>query len=854
VAALVERDDELSLLLAFADAGEGRLVLLSGEAGAGKTALLGAWRERLRDRCRVMMGRCEPLAAPTPLGPLFEMLPSFPEHVAELLVGGGQPAQLFAAVLEELSTVRSVLVLDDVHFADEATVDLIRYLGRRIEDTPSVLVTAYRPGEIGRAHPFRSVLGELGRHITRIELQPLTVAGVTRLAEGTGQDPVELYRRSGGNPLFVTELLAHPGETLPASVADAVLARSHQLPRTAWDVLDAVAIAPEGLPLDVVSELAPHAGDDVDQAVGVGLLEVDEGRVRCRHDLIRMALSDNVPPARSVQLHRRLVDLLSTRPATPAGIASLAHHAVRGVLPDPAVRWSLEAARRAATAGAHRQAADHYENVLRFRDALDDARLAEVLAASSYQLYLVGRLEEASVRAADMLSTASEPAARGRALRWMSRLAWFQGRSDEAERHGRAAVAVLEAEGSDQHELAFAYSNLAQLAMLHSDGEQTRHWATRALEIARPAGDIEVIAHALNNLGSSLDEPASMHLVEESLELALRHHLGEHAARAFTNLAYQAAWRYHLSQAEDLLRRGMDYTETSDLDTWWWYMRGTRARVHVIRGRWRRAAADTEAVLATQTLPMMRHEALVAAAQLAMRTGGDHIEEAVMAAVRAGPAIGEYQRLALSAAVASEWLWRSRQESEALDAQIDEALAVALRRGDPWGAASIAYWQCRRGRPIPGGDYAEPVQLELRGDLTGAARAWAEARMTVDAAVLRAELADRDGARRAVDELVAFGATGTAEALRAHLQARGLHLPLIVTRPPEPENRAGLTNRQLEVLHCLGRGLSNADIANELYISQKTAEHHVSAVLMKLGARSRSEAVARAREHQMLSS
>lgn len=146
---LVERDDEMALLLTLAHAGEGRLVLLSGEAGAGKTTLLRAWRERLGDRCRAMMGRCEPLATPTPLGPLFEVLPSFPDHVAELLVGGGQRVQLFAAVLEELSAVRSVLVLDDVHFADEATVDLIRYLGRRIEDTPSVLVAAYRPGQVG---------------------------------------------------------------------------------------------------------------------------------------------------------------------------------------------------------------------------------------------------------------------------------------------------------------------------------------------------------------------------------------------------------------------------------------------------------------------------------------------------------------------------------------------------------------------------------------------------------------------------------------------------------------------------------------------------------------------------------
>lgn len=807
MAALVERDHELALLLALADAGEGRLVLLSGEAGAGKTALLGAWRDRLGDRCRVMTGRCEPLAAPTPLGPLFEMLPSFPDRVTELLVDGAQRARLFAAVLDELSAVRSVLVFDDVHFADEATVDLIRYLGRRIEDTPSMLVTAYRPGQIGRTHPVRSVLGELGRHITRVELQALTIAGVTTLAAGSGRDPVELYRASGGNPLFVTQLLAHPGDTLPASVADAVLARSQQLAPTAWDVLDAVAIAPDGLPLDVVSELAPHAGNDVDQAVGAGLLEVDEGRVRCRHDVIRMALRDNVPPARSVQLHRRLVDLLSSRPATPTGIASLAHHAVEGVLPDPAVHWSLEAARRAATAGAHRQAADHYENVLRFRDTLDDAQLADVLEASSYELYLVGRLEEAGVRAADVLSTVTEPAARGRALRWMSRLAWFQGQPDEAEQHGRAAVALLEAEPSDSHELAFAYSNLAQLAMLRSDGERTRHWASRALEIARPARDIEVIAHALNNLGASLDDAASTHLLEESLALALRHDLGEHAARAFTNLAGQAAWRRDLAQAEDHLRRGMEYTESSDLDTWWWFMRGTRARVHVMRGRWRHAASDTEAVLATQTQPLMRYEALVAAAQLAMRTGGDHVEEAAVAAARAGPAIGEYERLVLSAAVASEWLWRGRQASEALDAQIDEALAAALGRGDPWGAASIAYWQRRRSRPIAGGDYADPVQLVLRGDLAGAARAWDEAHMALHAAVLQAESADRDGARRAVDDLVAFGATGTAEALRARLLDRGLRLPAIATRRQRAENPAGLTNRQLEVLDCLARGL-----------------------------------------------
>lgn len=292
---LVERDQQLETLVGAAERGGG-VVLVTGDAGAGKTSLLTAFRDRLDHRYRFRMGRCDPLSTPIPLAPLYEMLPTLPPAVSDELGSDGRRERVFRELFAALDSEPNVLVIDDAHWADQATVDLLRFLGRRIAATSALLVCAYRSGEVDRRHPLRVFLGELGVQAHRIEVPPLSFPAVAALTSDSGLDPHRVYSLTGGNPFLVTEMLADPAGELPASVADAVAARAATLPESAWQVLDAVALSPEGLELDLLEQLQAGAVQDADRGVAAGLLQIDGVRVRARHELVRRALEARFPP------------------------------------------------------------------------------------------------------------------------------------------------------------------------------------------------------------------------------------------------------------------------------------------------------------------------------------------------------------------------------------------------------------------------------------------------------------------------------------------------------------------------------------------------------------------------------
>ena len=767
---LVERDQQLETLLSAAERG-GRVVLVTGEAGAGKTSLLTAFREQLDHRHRFRMGRCDPLSTPVPFAPLYEMLPTLPAALREELGSGGQRERVFRELFGELASEPNVLVIDDAHWADQATVDLLRFLGRRISDTPALLVCSYRTGEVDRSHPLRVFLGELGVQAHRVDLPPLTFPAVAALSRRRGLDARRIYALTGGNPFLVTELLNDREGELPASIADAVAARAATLPDSAWQVLDAIALSPEGLELDLLEQLQRGAVQDTDRAVAVGLLRVDGVRVRARHELVRLALEANVPPVRRVGMHRLLLQLLEARTPGPAEAAVLAYHAIEGGDSHQAVHYSLQAAQRAREAGAHREARAHLANTLRFKAVMEPATLAATLEAASYESYLTGEIDQAQQLAGELAELTSDPVARGRALRWMSRLAWFQGRRQQASDYGTRAVGLLEG-SDDAHELAFAYSNLAQLAMLAGDLAQAERWGAAALELASPRNDTEVIVHALNNMGAGRYDDVGEQRLEESLALSLEGQLGEHAARAFTNLGFAHAWRHQLAAAEEVLSRGMEYTEAGDVDTWWWYMRGTRSRLRLLAGDWEGAAGDAAAILAAQSLPLMRHEALVTQARLALRRGLPDAAEAVREAVETGLEIGEHIREVLAAAVAAEAAWTVGEIPGEWERLIERKLA-AEQTSEPWSAAMIAFWQLRRQLPVPDVAYPEPIALDRAGDHAAAALAWESLGCRFETALLRGWSGDDEALRRGVEALRGLGADATLQALRRDLQHRG---------------------------------------------------------------------------------
>src|SRR4051812_9666337 len=379
---MLERSQELSLLaeaLARAAGGAGgRLVLVGGEAGVGKTLLLRRFCDEQSGSARVLWGGCEALFTPSPLGPFLDVAEATAGELAELIEAGAMPHQVAAALMRELQKRTTVLVLEDLHWADEATLDVLRLLARRVEAAPALVIASYRDDELDRDHPLRIVLGELAPRDTveRLRVEPLSRAAVATLAETRGIDAGELHRTTGGNPFFVSEVLAAGDEAIPATVRDAVLARAARLSPAARDLLDAVAVCSQKAEPWLLEALAGDAAGSLEECLGSGMLVGEPGGVRFRHELARLAVADTLPPDRHVALHAAALSALAGRPAGMPDAARLAHHADAAGDGTAVLRFAPAAATGASELGAHREAAAQYARALRFGEGLSPERRA----------------------------------------------------------------------------------------------------------------------------------------------------------------------------------------------------------------------------------------------------------------------------------------------------------------------------------------------------------------------------------------------------------------------------------------------------------------------------------------------
>jgi predicted ATPase len=245
---LIERESQLAALHQYADEasqGHGRLVLISGEAGVGKSVLLEEFAQGLED-ARWLWAACDGLFTPAALGPLLDIASQLDGELLRLCRAEARRDQLYGALLGQLGDLESltVLAIEDVHWADEATLDLLSYLGRRIQHLRVLLLVTYRDDALAVDDPLRLTLGTLAsqRATRRLSLATLSVGGVGILARGSGIDAAELHQLTAGNPFFVTEVVQAGSDALPASVRDAVLARTRTLKTQARDALEVAAL------------------------------------------------------------------------------------------------------------------------------------------------------------------------------------------------------------------------------------------------------------------------------------------------------------------------------------------------------------------------------------------------------------------------------------------------------------------------------------------------------------------------------------------------------------------------------------------------------------------------------------
>ncbi|HYV77251.1 MAG TPA: AAA family ATPase, partial [Streptosporangiaceae bacterium] len=618
----------------------------------------------------MLVGYCDDLATPRTLGPFRDLVGSVGTELSHAVMDGRERDRVLTALRTELTWPDhpTVLVIEDVHWADDATLDALRYLIRRIADLPAVLILTYRDDELNREHPLHGLLGQASRsdHVRHLPLRRLSQQAVRQLSAGSSVDAHDLFELTSGNPFFVHELLVSAqGERVPPTIADAVLARVRSLDPSVQDVLEQLAVVPSVLDRWLVDVLVPGAGQGGEGTVAAlaaaeerGLLSVSTRKIAFRHELTRRAVADAVPAARLMALNQRVLDALIDHDGSD--VSRIVHHAAQAGDQDAIIQYGPVAGRDAAGAGAHREAVAHFGLVLEHQDRFAPGERAELLAQYAIECYTIGAIDKAvgaGQRAVEESRSLDDPCPLGSSLRWLSRIWWMAGNRANAEQAGQEAISVLERAG-DSRLLALALSNESQLCMLAHRLAESVEYGERAAALARETGDAAVMAHALTNIGISrwlLGDPAGQPLLDEALRVALEAGDVEDACRAYVGLVWNLLNWVRLDEAERYLTAAMKLAEDTEFFGILSYMQAARARLDFARGSWDEAVRDAEA--AVDAFLPARCPALIVLGRVHARRGQPQASRLLSSAWKLAVQIDELQRLGPAAAARAEDAW-----------------------------------------------------------------------------------------------------------------------------------------------------------------------------------------------------
>ena len=849
--ALLEREGDLAALRdAVRDAAErrGSVVVLAGEAGIGKSSLVRAWAADPGTDARVLVGYCDDFLTSRTLGPLHDVARGTGGALAEAVAAADTGAVLDALLAELDNPLRpTVLVLEDLHWADEATLDVVRYIGRRVERLPAVLAITFRDDEVAPDHPLTGVLGVLpSGQVRRVQPHRLSRAAVATLTAGTDLDAETVLRSTSGNPFFVTEV-ARTGGALPASVADAVLARLRTLPRAAREAVELLSVMPRR---SDPQELDALLGDAtvIAPAEEHGVLTVEDGLTGFRHELARQAVLTSLPATLRAQHHERVLDHLL---ATGADGATILHHAVEARRRDLIAAYGPATAYEAFHAGAHRQAVHHQALVLRSAELLDPADHARLLEENAWSLYNLHRFDGA-LTAADQAVALREQQGdlpgRVRALLTAARMAYMTSRPGRCFERLAAAAALVEGVGDPALE---AEVRVNQAAMLHlsDQHEQAVAEATAAVDLVaveeRP--DVHVLAGVYRGGARFfLGDDGGIDEIRAAADLGLATGRPEPTARAYTNLVEFLVARRQWADAEGAIAEALAFYDDWDLRAHRYNTLGQQAFADLWRGRWAEARRRLEWLLKLDVeAGVLRTIPLVALGFLAVRAGDPDAAEVVDAAW--GPALdsGEDWYLVHAACAGLELAW-TRDDAALADPYVAPALDAARRAyWMPWVRWRLSFLD----RDVPGEPLRDgPERTALEDGWRAGADAWEALGMPYEQALELLRSGEEEPTLEALTILDDLGAAPAARIARRRLRELGVRT---IPRGPQTstrENPAGLTDRQMDVLPLLARGLTNVEIAERLVVSVRTVDHHVSAILRKLEVGSRTDVAERTRE------
>lgn len=857
---LLERErllDQLADLLAEAERGKGRLVLVAGEAGIGKTALVDTFCRGRAGPTPLLWGCCDAVVPARPFAPLGDIAEA--DGTLQRALHAADRDRVFEAFLalaRRLSASKGIIVFDDLHWADDATFDLLRVVGRRLRELSILVIGTYRDDEVGSGHPLRLALGDMPADaITELRVPRLSIDAVRALAKESRLDGDLVYRVTEGNAFFVTEVLAAGDEQLPAAVSDSVLARAARLTPSAQHALAAASVLGERSEPRVVCDVAECDPAALDECVARGMLERDGETLRFRHELAQRAVRERLTASERVGLHIRALEALR---GTGAGPAELLHHAVEAGDTQAVAELAPPAADRAASLGAHREAVAHYAAALNLGGPLEERSRAELLEAHGREALAIDDVETALASQNEALSfwrDLGDIAREASCLRALSSTLWAAGDVDGAVANAELAVELLTSISAPDRDLGRAYATLAQRHFTRGvDDDAAIRWAEGARTFAERANDELAAVHALTTIGVTEvlgGAETGWVKLQESVARAKSAGFLEEASRALINIIEAArdtrTYTFVDRYREEALRYMKEENPYHDL-----YRRrliAVLAEVALERGAFEEAERLTlELVSEGLTAKLIRVKTLTVLGRLKARRGDPAAGSLLEDALALADPRGEAQDLCPLFAARAEAAWLEGDATQA-GREAESGLALAMQASPmPWWRGELGFWGWRSGAldqlPV---DSAEPFLLHASGRLYEAATSWEAIGCPYQQALALADAPDEESLQSALRTFRTLGATPMARTVVQRLRERGVRQIPSGPRRETRGNPAGLTSREVEVLVLLTEGMRNAQIAERLVVSPKTVDHHVSAILRKLAVPNRAAAADEAR-------
>lgn len=837
-----------------ASEGEGHCILLSGEAGIGKTALVKEFCKLLSNTCAIYQGACDDLFTPRPLAPLYDVLWQVNKERWTVPPSHEERSVLFTNFFQELSTKKSnlLIVFEDMHWADEGTLDFIKFFVRRLGQLPCLFILTYRDSETNLTRPLRNVLGELPPDsFTKMALTPLSKHAVEEMATQKGYNGEDVYKISGGNPFYVNEILASYSPGVPEKIKNSILSvyeRQKEGTRNAWEIW---SIMPDGLEVEYVPRV--KSSWVISNCFAIGVIIIKNGKVVFKHELYRRTIEESLTSFKKIELNKKMLELFLETFEAKGEIERILHYAKNANEKDMVVKYAAAAAGKAASTGAHKEASKLWLTAIEYVEGKDIKQLTEFYEAYSYECYLSNQIKEAisfTEKVLDIRKKETDIDEITECLCFLSRLWRIEGDRKNAERFAAQAIELVKELQSPSMAKSLAYSNISEIKMLYDNQAEYTPREESTIEIATESGNEKMLCRAMNAFGALQmlipgSEDKGIALLQQCLEIALKNGYYEHAAATYANLAGTALRIKKYELASRTLEAGILYSEERGLSFWNAYLLSQKAKLELEKGNLPEAWKIADNLLKNENQPhVIKITTLNVLARIAMRRGDDAL--ALLPEVKTMSfAMMEPQRVIAAMATLFEYEWLTGKTVIEKD-DIEQTSALIPINGMDVEKSELTFWMLKAGRHfVLQNEIAGHYDVSSEQKVMKAAAFWEQSGCPYEQALVLFE-GNEDEKRKAIAIVQDLDVIAVFEKMKQEMRDLGIkNIPRGI-RNSTRSNAALLTTREMEILKLLSQDLQNKEIAAQLFISAKTVDHHISNILVKLDTNSRHKAVAEA--------